>query len=97
MTGAELKQRALAFCNNQAEIARRLGIPPQNLESNWRSKEPSLLFAIRLSDALEVPLYKLLGITYREGKNVQDNTLLIKHKADQVEVLAKEIKGLLKG
>ena len=97
MTGAELKQRALSYGIKQAELARRIGVPVQNIDSAFRAKDATISFAMKVADALEVPLYKLLGINYRDGKNIQEDVLLINHKIDQIEALSKELKGLLKG
>lgn len=69
MTGSELKERLLDTRLSLSEIARRMGIKPQDLNALFNVQDTKTGTLERLSKALELPIAYFYGDTY----NVQGN------------------------
>ena len=69
MTGLELKNRLLATKLSMAEIARKMGIKPQDLNALFNVQDTKTGTIEKLSEALELPIAYFYGDSY----NVQGN------------------------
>lgn len=69
MTGAELKERLQATHIPMSEIARRIQVSPQNLNSLFNSEDVKSGVLERLSKALDVPITYFYGDTYNVTGN----------------------------
>lgn len=64
MTGAELKERLSTTHISLSEIARRIGVSPQSLNSIFNSEDVKSGVLEKLSKALDVPIVFFYGDTY---------------------------------
>lgn len=70
MKGIDLKEKLNATHISLAEIARRLGISPQSLNSVFNSEDVKSGVLERLSEVLEVPIAYFYGDSYTvQGNN----------------------------
>lgn len=71
MTGAELKERLSTTHISLSEIARRIGISPQSLNSMFNSEDVKSGSIEKLSKALDVPITFFYGDAYTiTGNNI---------------------------
>lgn len=71
MTGAELKERLSTTHISLSEIARRIGISPQSLNSMFNSEDVKSGVLEKLSKALDVPIAFFYGDAYTiTGNNI---------------------------
>ena len=64
MTGLELKERLLATHISLSEIARRMGIKPQDLNALFNVQDSKTGTVERLAKALDLPIAYFFGDTY---------------------------------
>ena len=64
MTGLELKNRLLATKLSMAEIARKMGIKPQDLNALFNVQDTKTGTIEKLSEALELPIAYFYGDSY---------------------------------
>ena len=71
MTGAELKERLSTTHISLSEIARRMGIKPQDLNALFNVKDTKTGTIERLSQALDLPIAFFYGDSYNvTGTNI---------------------------
>ena len=71
MTGAALKERLNATQYSLAEIARKMGIKPQDLNALFNVQDTKTGTIERLSKALDVPIAYFFGDSYNvSGNNI---------------------------
>ena len=71
MTGAALKERLNATQYSLAEIARKMGIKPQDLNALFNVQDTKTGTIERLSKALDVPIAYFFGDSYSvSGNNI---------------------------
>lgn len=71
MTGAELKERLSTTHISLSEIARRMGIKPQDLNALFNVKDTKTGTLERLSQALDLPIAFFYGDSYNvTGTNI---------------------------
>ena len=71
MTGAELKERLSTTHITLSEIARRMGIKPQDLNALFNVKDTKTGTIERLSQALDLPIAFFYGDSYSiTGNNI---------------------------
>lgn len=71
MTGAALKERLNATQYSLAEIARKMGIKPQDLNALFNVQDTKTGTIERLSKALDVPIAYFYGDSYNvSGNNI---------------------------
>lgn len=71
MTGAELKERLSTTHISLSEIARKMGIKPQDLNALFNVKDTKTGTIERLSQALELPIAFFYGDSYSVvGNNI---------------------------
>lgn len=69
MKGTELKEKLKTTPYTMAEIAKKLGVSPQNLNASFSSEDVKSGLLEKLSEALNVPIAYFYGDSY----NVQGN------------------------
>lgn len=71
MKGTELKERLLATHISLSEIARRMGIKPQDLNALFNVQDTKTGTIERLSNALDLPIAYFFGDSYNiTGNNI---------------------------
>ena len=69
MTGLELKERLLATHIPLSEIARRMGIKPQDLNALFNVQDSKTGTVEKLAKALDLPIAYFFGDTYNVSGN----------------------------
>lgn len=64
MKGAELKEKLKSSRYTMAEIAKMMGVSPQNLNNTFSVEDVKSGFLERLSEVLEVPITYFYGDSY---------------------------------
>jgi transcriptional regulator with XRE-family HTH domain len=72
MTGAELKERLSTTHISLSEIARRIGVSPQNLNSMFNSEDVKSGAIEKLAKALDVPI----TFFYRDSYTITGNNIV---------------------
>ena len=72
MTGAELKERLSTTHISLSEIARRIGVSPQNLNSMFNSEDVKSGVIEKLAKALDVPI----TFFYRDSYTITGNNIV---------------------
>lgn len=72
MTGAELKERLSTTHISLSEIARRIGVSPQNLNSMFNSEDVKSGAIEKLAKALDVPI----TFFYRDSYSITGNNIV---------------------
>ena len=73
MTGVELKNRLIETRYTMAEIARKMGIKPQDLNALFKVQDTKTGTIERLAEALELPIAYFYGESFGSISNVSGN------------------------
>lgn len=73
MTGVELKDRLIETRYTMAEIARKMGIKPQDLNALFKVQDTKTGTIERLAEALELPIAYFYGESFSSISNVSGN------------------------
>lgn len=69
MTGSELKDRLIETRYTMAEIARKMGIKPQDLNAFFKVQDTKTGTIERLAEALDLPVAYFFGDSYNVSGN----------------------------